>query len=57
MRMEEAEKYRKKMDVFVSEMEQIHVGKVNELKRREGEMVSRIHNKQREVEAVAYSHR
>jgi len=57
LRMEEAEKYRKKMDVFVSEMEQIHVGKVNELKRREGEMVSRIHNKQREVEAVAYSHR
>lgn len=55
--MEEAQKYRTKLSSFTEEMESLHLEKVKELKVREQETISRIKNKEREVEKVAFEHR
>ena len=55
--MEEAQKYRSKLTSFTEEMERLHLEKVKELRVREQETVSRIKEKERQVEAVAYEHR
>ena len=57
IRMEEAQKYRSKLTSFTEEMERLHLDKVKELRVREQETVSRIKEKERQVEAVAYEHR
>ena len=57
LRMEEAQKYRAKLTQFTEEMEQLHLEKVKELKIREHDTISRIQNKEREVEKVAFLHR
>jgi hypothetical protein len=57
IRMEEAQKYRSKLSSFTEEMEHLHLEKVKELKIREQETISRIKNKEREVEKVAFEHR
>lgn len=54
IRMDEAQKYRSKLTQFTEEMESLHLEKVKELKLREQETVSRIQNKEREVEKVAF---
>mmetsp|Transcript_33486 Transcript_33486/g.51417 ORF Transcript_33486/g.51417 Transcript_33486/m.51417 type:complete len:246 (+) Transcript_33486:531-1268(+) len=57
IRMEEAQRYRDKLNSFTEEMEHLHLEKVKELKMREQETVSRIKDKERQVEHVAYEHR
>ena len=57
IRMEEAQKYRQKLNDFTQEMENLHLDKVKELKQREQETISRIKNKERDVEQVAFEHR
>ena len=55
--MEEAQKYRDKLNEFTAEMEKMHLEKVRELKTRENETIQRIKEKERQVEQIAYEHR
>jgi oral-facial-digital syndrome 1 protein len=57
IRMEEAAKYRDKMEAFRTEMEQMHLEKVKELKLREQQALERIKARDMEVEKSAYEHR
>ena len=57
MRIEEAQKYRKKMEQFTSELQELHLKNVRELKQRESGATSRIKEKERILEQVAYEHR
>lgn len=57
IRMEEAQKYRNKLNEFTEEMERLHLDKVKELKLRENETINRIKEKERQVEKIAYDHR
>lgn len=45
------------MENFTSEMQEVHLKNVRELKQREGDTVSRIKEKERVLESVAYEHR
>ena len=53
--MEEASRYRDKMEAFRMEMETMHLEKVKELKAREENAMDRIRGKEHEVEKAAYS--
>jgi hypothetical protein len=57
IRMEEAQRYRDKMDSFRSEMEHLHLEKVKELKQREQQAMERIRQRDQDVEKAAYEHR
>ena len=57
IKMEEAQKYREKLNKFTEEMETLHLQNVKELKSRENETVQRIKEKERQVEQAAYEHR
>lgn len=57
IKMEEAQKYREKLNKFTEEMEALHLQNVKELKNREHETVQRIKEKERQVEQAAYEHR
>jgi hypothetical protein len=57
IRMEEAARYRDKMESFRTEMEQLHLEKVKELKLRETNAMDRLKCKELEVEKAAYEHR
>ena len=57
MRMEEAAIYRDKLDNFRSEMEQMHIDKVKELKLREQAAQDRLKSREQEIEKLAYEHR
>lgn len=46
IRMEEADRYREKMEAFRTEMETMHVEKVKELKQREENAMQRIRSKE-----------
>ena len=45
------------MEGFRTEMENLHLEKVKELKMREESAMDRINGKERELEKTAYSHR
>jgi hypothetical protein len=55
--MEEAARYREKMESFRTEMEQLHLDKVKELKLREQQAMDRIKSRDQEVDKAAYEHR
>ena len=57
IRMEEAARYRDKMESFRTEMEHLHLEKVKELKLREQQAMDRIKGRDSEVEKAAYEHR
>lgn len=57
IRMEEAARYRDKMEAFRSEMETMHLEKVKELKLREQNAMDRLRQKEQEVDKAAYEHR
>ena len=57
IRMEEAARYRDKMEGFRSEMETMHLDKVKELKLREQNAIDRLRQKEQEVDKAAYEHR
>ena len=57
IRMEEAAKYRDKMEAFRQEMETLHLDKVRELKQREENAMDRIKQREMDLEKAAYSHR
>lgn len=57
IRMEEAAKYRDKMESFRNEMDTIHLEKVKELKAREENAMDRIKSRESELEKAAYTHR
>ena len=54
IRMEEAARYRDKMESFRTEMEHLHLEKVKELKLREQQAMDRIKGRDSEVEKAAY---
>ena len=55
--MEEADRYREKMEAFRQEMETMHLEKVKELKQREENAMDRIKSRENELEKAAYNHR
>ena len=55
--MEEAARYRDKMESFRTEMENLHLEKIKELKLREHGAMDRIKSRDLEVEKAAYEHR
>lgn len=57
IRIEEAGKYRDKMEAFRQEMENLHLDKVRELKAREENAMERIRSREVELEKAAYAHR
>ena len=57
IKLEEAQKYREKLNQFTEEMEKLHLEKVKELSSREHEVVQRIKSKEQILEQVAYEHR
>lgn len=57
IRMEEAARYRDKMESFRTEMEHMHLEKVKELKLREQQAMERIRARDQDVEKAAYEHR
>jgi len=57
IRIEEAARYRDKMEGFRAEMENLHLEKVKELKLREEAVMERIKSKEREIEKAAFTHR
>lgn len=57
IKMEEAQKYRDKLNKFSEEMEALHLQNIKELKQREQDTVLRIKEKERQVEQAAYEHR
>ena len=57
IRMEEADRYREKMESFRQEMETMHLEKVKELKQREENAMDRIKSRENELEKAAYTHR
>lgn len=57
IRIEEAAKYRDKMESFRTEMENLHLDKVRELKSREENAMERIRSREAELEKSAYTHR
>ena len=57
IRIEEAAKYRDKMESFRTEMENLHLDKVRELKAREENAMERIRSREAELEKSAYTHR
>lgn len=57
IRMEEAQKYRAKLQEYRDEMESLHQDKLRELKVREQEAWDRIKNKERDLEKMSFEHR
>jgi len=57
IRIEEASRYRDKMESFRQEMESLHLDKVRELKTREENCMERIRGREVELEKSAYTHR
>ena len=57
IRIEEASKYRDKMEAFRQEMENLHLDKVRELKTREENALERIRSREVELETAADIHR
>ena len=57
LRMEEAQRYRDKLQAFRDEMETLHLEKVKEIKSREQDALNRLKNKENELEKAAYAHR
>lgn len=57
LRMDEAQKYRAKLQEYRDEMETLHQDKLRELKLRESEAWERIKNKEREMEKMSFEHR
>jgi len=57
IRMEEAARYRDRMENFRTEMETLHLEKVKELKQREENAHDRLRSKESELEKSAYMHR
>ena len=57
IRIEEAAKYRDKMEAFRQEMETLHLDKVRELKQREENAMERIRSREVELEKSAFTHR
>ena len=57
IRIEEAAKYRDRMESFRIEMETLHLDKVKELKTREENAMDRIRSREVELEKAAYTHR
>lgn len=57
IRCDEASKYRDKMESFRTEMENLHLDKVRELKSREENTMERIRSREVELEKAAYTHR
>jgi len=57
IRIEEAARYRDKMESFRVEMENLHLEKVKELKMREESAMDRIKSKEREIEKASFTHR
>ena len=56
IRMDEAAKYRDKMEAFRIEMETIHLEKVKELKQREENAMARLKSREIELDKSAYQH-
>jgi oral-facial-digital syndrome 1 protein len=57
IRMEEAARYRDRMESFRNEMEELHLEKVKELKLREQSAMDRLRSKEQELEKGAFVHR
>ena len=57
IRIEEADRYRDKMEAFRMEMENLHLEKVKELKQREENAMDRIKHRETDLEKAAYTHR
>ena len=57
VRLEEASKYRVKMQEYRNELEQVHQEKISRLKQREAEITERCKLKEREVENASFEHR
>ena len=57
IRMEEAARYRDKMESFRMEMEQLHLDKIKELKLRETNATDRLRQRETEIEKAAYEQR
>ncbi len=57
VRLEEASKYRVKMQEYRNELEQVHQEKISRLKQREAEITERCKTKGREVESASFDHR
>ena len=55
--MDEAAKYRNKMESFRNEMESLHLEKVKELKSREENALDRLKSREMELDKAAYQHR
>lgn len=55
--MEEAARFRDKMESFRTEMETLHLEKVKELKFREQQALERLKSRESDVEKAAYEHR
>ena len=55
--MEEDSRYSYKMESFRTEIEQLHLDKIKELKLRETNAMDRLRQKEIEVEKAAYEHR
>lgn len=55
--MEEAARYRDRMESFRNEMEELHLEKVKELKLREQSAMDRLRSKEQELEKGAFVHR
>lgn len=57
LRLQESAKYREKIDEFQNELDSIHQEKIKELKLREREVLTRVREKERQVESAAFEHR
>jgi len=57
VRLEEASKYRVKMQEYRNELEQLHQDKLQKLKQREAEVTERCKIKERELENASFEHR
>lgn len=55
--LEESAKYWKMINEFQSELDSMHQEKVKELKLWEHELLSRIKDKERQIESAAFDHR
>lgn len=57
VRIEEASKYRVKMQEYRNELEQVHQDKLARLKQREAETIERCKMKEKEIENASFDHR
>lgn len=57
LRMEEAQKYRAKLQEYRDDIEKLQQDKLRELKVRENEAWERIKNKERDLDKMAFEYR